>query len=227
MRKIVITGASEGIGKSIALQLGRDTANELVLVARSQEKLETVISEIEALGGVATYKVCDLGDRAQIKNVVESIGAIDVLINNAGVWHKMSQLDEISDETIEQVLNVNLAGHIFMTKHFLPSLRKSDSAALINIISKSGVTAQGGQTAYTASKWGMKGFTEVLRTDLKDTDIRIGAVYQAGTATGMFSKTGEQMPEEKFTDPNDLASVISFMLNQPDKIWLNEVHVTY
>ena len=139
MRKIVITGASEGIGKSIALQLGRDTANELVLVARSQEKLETVISEIEALGGVATYKVCDLGDRAQIKNVVESIGAIDVLINNAGVWHKMSQLDEISDETIEQVLNVNLAGHIFMAKHFLPYLRKSESAALINIISKSGV----------------------------------------------------------------------------------------
>lgn len=227
MRKIVITGASEGIGREIALRLAHDTENRLVLMARNEGNLEVLVSEIEVLGGKASFVVCDLSDKDQIKAAVESIGEVDVLINNAGVWHKMSQLDEVSDEDIENVLQVNLTGHILMTKHFLPALRKSDTPAIINIISKSGVTSQEGQSVYTASKWGMRGFTEVLRSDLKEDRIRIGAVYQSGTATDMFAKTGEKVPKEKFTDPEDLANVIAFMLNQPDKIWLNEVHVTY
>lgn len=227
MRKIVITGASEGIGKEIALRLARDTENQLVLMSRNQKNLESVVSEIESMGGKASCVVCDLSDKEQIKTAATSIGEVDVLINNAGIWQKISQLDEVSDEDIENILSVNLTGHILMTKYFLPELRKSDSSAIINIISKSGVTSQEGQSVYTASKWGMRGFTEVLRNDLKEDGIRISAVYQSGTATNMFAKTGEEVPKEKFTDPADLAEVIAFMLNQPDKIWLNEVHVTY
>ncbi len=149
------------------------------------------------------------------------------MINNAGIWHKKSQLDEIDLETIDKVIATNLTGHITLTRLLLLKLRESNAPALLNIISKSGVTAQEGQTIYTASKWGMKGFTDVLRTDLADTSIRIGAVYQAGTATDMFGKTNEDVPIEKFTPPEDLADVIAFMLTRPDKIWLNEVHVTF
>lgn len=226
MNKIVITGASEGIGKSIALTLaGPET--ELVLVARNKDKLDTLAAEIVEAGGKAQGHSLDLTDHVALKAFTDAQTGVDILINNAGVWHKRGQLDDMTDETVTTVLATNLTGHILLTKQLLPQLRTSEAAKVINIISKSGVTAQDGQTAYTASKWGMKGFTDVLRSDLADTTIRIGAVYQAGTATEMFAKTGEQMPFEKFTDPADLANVIKFMINQPPKIWLNEVHVAF
>jgi len=99
--------------------------------------------------------------------------------------------------------------------------------AIINIISKSGIVAQLGQSVYTASKYGMKGFTDVLREDTKSEPIRIGAVYQSGTATQMFAKAGDDFPVENFTNPDDLADVVVFMLSRPAKIWLNEVQVVY
>ena len=223
MRKIVITGASEGIGEAIAKRLINEDV-QLVLVARNKEKLDALCVE---LGDSCTAIQCDLTDVEQLKALAEQVGAVDVLINNAGVWHKRSQLDEIDVETIEKVIATNLTSHITLTNLLLPKLRQSETPAIVNIISKSGVTAQDGQTVYTASKWGMKGFTDVLRVDLADTNFRIGAVYQAGTATDMFKKAEETMPWEKFTPPEDLAEVIAFMLTRPEKIWLNEVHVTF
>lgn len=226
MKTIVITGASEGIGKSISVCLAQPDT-KLILVARNQEKLETVATSLREKGAEVEIRSVDLKSTPDLIACAESIESIDVLINNAGVWHKMSQLDEISDETVSDVLSTNLSAHILLTKHLLPKLRESTAPKIINIISKSGVTAQLGQSVYTASKWGMKGFTDVLRNDLNDTQIRVGAVYQSGTATDMFDKTGEDVPIEKFTDPNDLANVIKFMIEQPNKIWLNEVHVAY
>ncbi len=230
MRKIIITGASEGIGRAIALKLA-SADNNLCLLARNKENLDAVAAEIESAGGTVNVVEVDIGDHssipAAVTSAVELLGGLDVLINNAGVWQKMSQLDEIDDSVIQSILQVNLTGSIMMTRHSLPHIRKSSAPAIINIISKSGVTAQDGQSIYTASKWGLKGFTDVLRNDLKADQIRVGAIYQSGTATEMFAKTSEEVPKEKFTEPDDLAAVVAFMLNQPDKIWLNEVHVTY
>lgn len=226
MTKIVITGASEGVGKAITLSLA-SPETELVLVARNKEKLDVLVEEVVQQGGAATAAELDITDHDALVAFADTQTDVDVLINNAGVWHKMGQLDDMTDQTVHAVLNTNLTAHILLTKHLLPQLRQSSAPKIINIISKSGVTAQDGQTIYTASKWGMKGFTDVLRNDLKDTGVRVGAVYQSGTATDMFSKADETVPYEKFTDPADLANVVAFMLSQPDKIWLNEVHVTY
>jgi len=226
MKKVLITGASEGIGKAIALRLATEDMS-LMLLARNEEKLEAVKKEVEVLGGNAHVVVCDMRSQEAVVAVADTLTEIDVLINNAGIWHKMSQLDEITPDTISDVIATNLTGQITLTNQLLPKLRNSATPAVLNIISKSGVTAQEGQTVYTASKWGMKGFTDTLRNDVRDTNIRVGAVYQAGTATDMFEKTGEEVPREKFTPPEDLAETIAFMLTRPDKIWLNEVHVTY
>ncbi len=226
MKTIVITGASEGIGKAIALKLAAPDT-KLILVARNEAKLAAVSAAAqEKSAEVETFSV-DLKDQSSLKAFSDNVQAADVLINNAGVWQKKSVLDGIDDQAINDVFDTNMTSHILLTKHFLPKLRKSDAPKIINIISKAGVTAQDGLSVYTASKWGMKGFTDVLRNDLADDGIRVGAVYQSGTATEMFDKTGEDVPIEKFTDPNDLASVIKFMLDQPDKIWLNEVHVAF
>ena len=104
-------------------------------------------------------------------------------------------------------------------------MRDREGSAIINVISKSGIMVQAGQTVYTASKYGMKGFTDVLRIDTKEDPIHVAGVYQSGTNTKMFAKAGEEFSTERFTEPNDLADVVVFMLTRPSKIWLNEIHV--
>jgi NADP-dependent 3-hydroxy acid dehydrogenase YdfG len=228
---VVVTGASEGIGRAIAERLSKEGA-VLALTGLSGDKLQEVANNINSGGGKAEAFVCDLRDINQVRGSVEAIaakfGSIDVLINNAGIWQKVMQLDQIEDSVIDDVIATNLKGTIAMTKYVLPHLRaKQEETAIINIVSRSGVTAKEGQSIYAASKYGAKGFTDVLRVDLKDTKIRIGAVYQAGVNTHLFSKTGEDISTDNFTEPQDLADAVAYMLNRPAKIWLTEIHVNY
>ncbi len=229
MKTILITGASDGIGKSIALALSKRKGN-LILFGRSLDKLKEVKSAAENNGAVVEVYAFDLTDSIMRNEVVAELISkkqIDVLINNAGVWHKVGDLETIDEEKIQEVINTNLTSQILLTKQILPTMKGRSGTAILNIISKSGLVAQGGQTVYTASKYGMKGFTDVLREDTKEFPIRIGAIYQSGTSTSMFKKAGDDFPVDKFTDPNDLADVVDFMLSRPEKIWLNEVHVVY
>ena len=109
----------------------------------------------------------------------------------------------------------------------MPELKNRKESAIINVSSKSGVVPQAGQSVYTASKYGVRGFTEVLKADLKGTNVRVAGIYQSGTNTKMFEKTGEDFPIQKFTDPADLAAVIVYMLSMPERIWLHDVRVEY
>ncbi len=225
---VVITGASDGIGKEIALRLAKEKT-QLALIARNKNKLTEVAEKAQRFGSIAKYYPCDIRDFDELKNVIFKIKKdfqmIDVLINDAGVWQKMAQLDEIDQETIAEVINTNLIGLIYTTKLFLPSLRKSNEAAIINIVSKSGIVAQEGQSVYTASKYGVRGFTEVLRVDLKGTNIKVAGIYQGGTDTKMFAKVGENVSTENFTNPADLADVVAYILSRPAKIWLYDVRL--
>lgn len=230
-KTIVITGASDGIGREIALNLANKGVR-VILLARDEQKLQTVQSEIHAQQGQAEYIVCDLAQiervRAATAEIVERFPDVSGLVNNAGVWQKLGQLDEISDEVIEAVLQTNLRGLILLTKYLLPTLKQATEAAILNVSSRSGHSAQPGQSVYTASKWGVRGFTEVLHTDLADTSVRVGGIYQGGTNTSMFHKAGETWPAEKlqtFIPANELAEVVAFMLSRPKQVWLTEVRV--
>ena len=117
---------------------------------------------------------------------------------------------------------------IYVTKQLLKYFKERDEEAIIlNVSSRSGVTTQEGQSIYTASKWGVTGFTEVLKTDLKNSKIRVATLHQGGTNTNLFSKTGEHFNQDKFIKPEDLADVIVFMLSRPPQIWLHDVRVEY
>lgn len=227
----VVTGASDGIGKQIALKLAKEGVN-LALVARTEEKLKEVKKEAENMGSpkVEVYS-CDLRDKTQIKNSVNKIAVdfkgVDILLNVAGIWQKMDLLEDVDESAISNVIEVDLIGLICMTKFAMKFLKESSEAVIINVSSKSGITAQPGQSVYTAAKWGVAGFTEVLKQDLKGTTVRVAGVYQAGTDTEMFRKTGEHFEQGKFTRPEDLADVVVFMLSRPPKIWLHDVRVEY
>ncbi len=229
---IVITGASDGIGKEIALALAKRHAS-LALLGRNMDRLHAVEESVKAMGGNVKKYVCDVQSSKQIADVVKQIeadfqGKIIGLVNNAGIWQKKATLENISDEEIKNVLEIDLGGVIAMTKALLPTLKKQPEAAIVNISSRSGITAQPNQSVYTAAKWGVKGFTEVLKEDLKESSVHVAGVYQGGTNTQMFNKVGEGFSEEKlksFIPAASLGEVIAYILELPQQIWLSEVHV--
>ena len=229
MKTVLVTGANDGIGKSIACKFSKQK-NNLILFGRDQAKLEAVKAECETNGSKVETFAFDLTNFDKLRETVDSIlknQSVDVLINNAGIWHKVGDLTSLNEDKIQEVINTNLTCHILLTRQLLDQMRNRRDTAIVNIISKSGIVAQLGQAVYTASKYGMKGFTDVLREDTKEEPIRIAAVYQSGTHTDMFKKAGEDFSSERFTEPDDLADVVVFMLSRPEKIWLNEVYVTY
>lgn len=223
MSRIIVTGASDGIGKSIAIELAKE-GHKLVLFGRNEERLKSVAAQ----AGDAEYHAFDLNDYKALDMAVSKVlkaEDVDVLINNAGVWHKMSDLESISDELILEVISTNLTSQIMLTKKLLPHIRNRDNSFIVNVSSKSGITAQQGQSVYSASKWGLRGFTEVLRVDTKADKVHIIGVYQSGTNTKMFEKAGEDFPVETFTSPDDLAKVIAFTLKQPPSLRVNEIRI--
>lgn len=228
----VITGASDGIGRHVALKLAAEGV-PLALVARNEERLKQVKEECLKLGSPKVeYFVCDISKREEVKNTVNKIistfNSVDILLNIAGVWQKLNLLEDISDEEIENVLDIDLKGMVYITKYLVKHFKEEGKESIVlNVSSRSGVTAQEGQNVYTAAKWGVTGFTESLKADLKNSKIRVASIFQGGTNTEMFNKTGEHFNQEKFIKPEDLADVIVFMLSRPPQIWLHDVRVEY
>ncbi len=217
----LITGASEGIGRALAGELARHGVR-CVAVSRNAEARPFDNDLVIA-------RNCDVSKPQEVRELLlwidETYGSLDIIINNAGIWHKVGQLETIEDDKIAQVVQTNLLGTIYPTKCALPLLRRANEAAIVNVVSKSGVLAQAGQSVYTASKYGAKGFTDVLREDLKGTSIHILGVYQSGTNTKMFAKAGEEFGTDTFTEPTDLAQYITSILASPPKFWVKELHV--
>ncbi len=227
----IITGASDGLGKQIALKLAKEKVS-LALVARNKKRLQAVAKEAKKLGSskVISY-CCDVKENKQIKENVKKIASdfknINILVNCAGVWQKLDNLGNIKEDTVDDVIQTNLIGLINFTRLVLPYLQKQKEAFIINISSRSGVKAQEKQSIYTASKWGVTGFTEVLKVELKKTSVRVAGVYQGGVNTGMFRKKGDVFDQNHLIKPEELADVIVFILSRPPQIWLHDVRVEY
>ena len=226
---VVVTGGSDGIGRHICLKLAAEGA-QVALLGRNVERLAKVEQEALAAGASkAAGIVCDLQDVVQINAAIATIktdfGGIDILINNAGIWHKAGPLDTISPEMLEATVQTNLTGLMQTTQAALPTLRDADEGAILNVISKSGVVAQGGQSVYTATKYGTRGFTEVLKNEEGPNGIRVAGLYQSGTNTDMFAKADEDVPNHIFTEPDDLADVVVFMLSRPAKLWIHDIRI--
>ncbi len=227
----VITGASDGIGKQVALKLAAENVS-LALIARNAERLEEVKLKCIELGSpkVESY-VCDISKNDQIGTTVNKIisdfGTVDILLNIAGIWQKLNLLENIDNQDIDDVIDINLKGLIKVTKALLPYLKKDSESAIINVSSRSGIVANPNQSVYSASKWGVTGFTEVLKVDLKETNIRVAEVHQGKTQTEIFSKTSDSVDTSKGIRPEDLADVIVFMLSRPPQIWLHDVRIEY
>jgi NAD(P)-dependent dehydrogenase (short-subunit alcohol dehydrogenase family) len=219
-KNIIITGGTDGIGLEVVKKLKALEAN-VIVIGRNPENIKNL--------DVKFYP-CDLRDGQQISKTISTILTdypnISALINNAGIWQKKDSVENIDDQVIDDVISTDLTAVIKVTKRLIPSLKTQEESAIINVSSRSGVVAGPGQSVYCAAKFGVYGFTETLKIDLKETSIKVAGVYQGGINTKMFAKAGDvDVPYQTFTDPVDLAEVIVFLLTQPKNIWISDIRI--
>jgi len=186
-RTAVVTGAAGGIGRAIATALARRGCH-LALADIDEANLERTAAELAALGvRVSRHRldVADAGAVAAFPGVVTAEHrGVDVLVNNAGVAVG-GTFEQIAPADFEWLFNINFWGVVRMTRAFLPLLRRSDEARLVNLSSLFGLIAPPGQTAYVASKFAVRGFSESLRHELARTRIGVTVVHPGGVATSI------------------------------------------
>lgn len=176
---VVITGAASGIGQSLARTIAARGA-VLALVDLNEAQLQALAAELSATGSTLSSHTIDVSDRAAMEQlpyaVVEAHGRVDVLINNAGV-SVGAMFDDHSIEDAEWLLDINLKGLIYGCKFFLPFLKQSPEANIINLSSMFGFFSMPGQAMYSASKAGVRGFSEALWTELSNTSVHVMTVH--------------------------------------------------
>ncbi len=219
-KNIVVTGGIDGIGLEVVKKLIAKEAN-VIVIGRNQEKIKDLNIK---------FFSCDLRDGKQIikttQDILREFPDIHALLNIAGIWQKKDSVENIDDQVVDDVISTDLTAVIKITKRFIPSLKAQTESAIINVSSRSGVVAGLGQSVYCAAKFGVYGFTEVLKLDLKESSVKVAGVYQGGINTLMFAKAGDvAVPYLTFTDPVDLAEVVTFLLTQPKNIWISDIRI--
>jgi short-subunit dehydrogenase len=184
-RTAVITGAGSGIGAALAAALAARGAN-LALADINEERLNTVADALKSNEiKVTTHKV-DVADKDQITTFAKAVetehGAVNALFNNAGVALG-GTFDRVTDDDFEWLMDINFYGVVRMTRAFLPLMKQADAAQLVNISSIFGIIAPAGQTAYSAAKFAVRGFSNALMHELDGTSIGVTTVHPGGVNT--------------------------------------------
>jgi short-subunit dehydrogenase len=182
----VVTGAAHGIGRALALRLADEGMN-LALVDRDADTLEATASTAAARGaGAVSTHTLDVADPDAVAALPAEVtarhGRTTLLVNNAGVA-LMGSFDEVSLADIEWLMGINFWGVVRMTKAFMPMLKRESAAQIVNLSSVFGLIGPAGQCAYSASKFAVRGFSEVLRHELAGTNIGVSVVHPGGIAT--------------------------------------------
>ncbi|MGB5501159.1 MAG: SDR family NAD(P)-dependent oxidoreductase [Polyangiales bacterium] len=192
----VITGAGSGIGQALAVNLSGAGCN-LALIDINEAGLAETRAMLQGSGKVETWKV-DVSDRAAMaelaRKAIATFGAVDIVINNAGVALEGS-FEDNSYEDIEWILGINLWGVIHGCKEFIPHLKTRAEASLVNVSSIFGILAAPDYSAYNISKFGVRGLSEALRQELKDTGVAVTCVHPGGIKTNIM-RTGRSSAKQ-------------------------------
>jgi NAD(P)-dependent dehydrogenase (short-subunit alcohol dehydrogenase family) len=186
----VVTGAASGIGRAIAARLAQEGASLAIADINAGELDETARMLMPAadVPGKVTTHIVDVSDKERVaafaREVVEAHGRANLLINNAGVG-LFGTTEQISIEDVEWLMGVNFWGVIHGVKHFLPILRRQQQAHIVNISSVFGIIGPAGHSAYAASKFAVRGFTEALRHELAGSSIKVSVVHPGGIKTNI------------------------------------------
>lgn len=224
----LITGASRGIGRAIALKFAKEGI-AVALTARDESQMKNVSDEISALGGIQPLEIpADLRDISQIpaisKRVINEWGRIDILVNNAGLGYLKPFL-EIKPEEFQEMLDVNLRALFLLTQDVLPYMIERRTGNIVNIASLAGKNGFKTGTGYAATKWALRGFAQCLMLEVREYDIRVITIFPGSVETG-FSSGGVHptgTPSQNKIQSVDIAETVYLAVNMPDRTMLSEI----
>jgi 3-oxoacyl-[acyl-carrier protein] reductase len=210
----IVTGAGRGIGRAVASQLA-ERGCRVVLAARTLNELEQVQQEIVTSGGDAIAIPADLTRDDEIQRLVEEtqqrLGAPDILINNAG-WGKRAPVVKVQGEDLDQTLRLNLRAPIILAQSFVPGMIDKGEGAVINIGSVSGKTGEANGAAYSASKFGLIGFTQSLYEEVREYGIKVAVILPGFVDTPLIPPN-RQLDRGKMIQPADVAQTVRYILD--------------
>ena len=223
-RVALVTGASQGIGRSCALKLA-STGATVALAARNQEKLNELVREISGAGGKAASFTVDVSDEAQIKSackaVIAQFGKIDILVNNAGITRDQLVM-RMKRSDWDAVLSTNLTSAYLCIQQVIGSMLKQRWGRIINIASVFGQMGQAGQANYAASKAGLIGLTMAIAREVGSRTITCNAVAPGLIETAMTAGLGDefkqnavkQIPLGRVGSPDDVAHAVAYLASE-------------
>jgi 3-oxoacyl-[acyl-carrier protein] reductase len=221
----LVTGASRGIGRAIAEELGAEGASVAVNYRSSEGKAAETVAAVEAAGGEAMAVAADVSDSdavdAMAERVHAELGPVDVLVNNAGITRD-TRFSEMDRDQWEAVVDVNLTGAFTTTKAFFADLKAAEEGRLINISSVIGRQGNYGQANYATAKSGLFGFTRSLAKELAPHGSTANCVAPGYTRTEMIEtvredikdRIREDIPLERFAEVEEIASVVAFLASE-------------
>lgn len=233
----IVTGASRGIGRAIALELAKNDANVVVNYAGSQGKAEEVVNEIKSLGKDAIAVKANVANidevTALVKETIDTFGSVDILVNNAGITRD-NLLMRMKEEEFDEVININLKGVYNCIKAVTRPMMKQRGGKIVNLASVVGVSGNPGQVNYVAAKAGVIGITKTVAKELATRNIYVNAVAPGFITTDMTDQlpeaAREQMlnliPLNRLGEPEDVAKVVRFLASSDaDYITGQTIHV--
>lgn len=230
MQKIsVISGGASGLGFEIAELLVKSGKNVLIL-GRNSEKLALASTRLKksAKHNLAGSLICNIGKEEDIKKVGEYLTknmlSIEYLFNNAGMG-LFTKADTLTSAMIDTVFEANLKGMILLTSEILRITPKEEELTIVNIMSTSALLGRAEETIYCAAKWGARGYTEALRTELKGTKRNIIAVYPGGMKTDFWKISGQNRDTSSFMDPAEVATKIVNAVIVTDKMLVTDITI--
>ncbi|NOU67707.1 SDR family NAD(P)-dependent oxidoreductase [Paenibacillus sp. LMG 31461] len=232
---VIITGASSGIGEATAKLLAQSGA-KVVLAARREERLHTIVNEIKEGGGEAVSVKADVASAEDMQNLAKfalsAYGRIDVLVNNAGVMPS-SRMNELRVDEWDHMIDVNIKGVLYGIATVLPTMREQRSGHIINLSSTSGYQVSPTSAVYAATKFAVRAISEGLRLEESATSgIRSTVIAPGLTKTELFDTITS--PEVQAIanqisglgiSPNSIARAIAFAINEPDDTLISEIMV--
>jgi 3-oxoacyl-[acyl-carrier protein] reductase len=221
----IVTGASRGIGREIALQFAKEGADVVVNFAGSEAKANEVVQEIMEIGRQAIAYQCNVGIAEDVQNMVKEtidhFGKVDILVNNAGITRD-NLLMRMKEDEWDDVINTNLKGVFLCTKAVTRQMMKQRSGKIINVASIVAISGNAGQANYVAAKSGVIGLTKTTARELSTRGITVNAVAPGFITTDMTGELTEeiqlemlkQIPLGRFGDPGDVARVAVFLASK-------------
>jgi NAD(P)-dependent dehydrogenase (short-subunit alcohol dehydrogenase family) len=214
----LITGASQGLGRALALAFAKEGAR-VVVNARSDESVRPVAGEVEGAGAEVLAVAADVSREAEVERLVretvERFGRIDVLVNNAGLLGPRVGVEDYPEDEWRRVIDANLTGPYLVSKAAIPHL--SEGGSIINVVSGVSVEGRAQWGAYSVSKFGVEGLTQILASELAERGIRVNAVDPGGMRTDMRAAAyPEEDPQTRIT-PEENTAVFLYLASDESK----------